>query len=73
MNGRKLQKAITFDPKLGFEQNYNHWKSLDEKNTMVSSKIGFDVIRRRENLIPHPLKRYLGGWVPYIENIVVGS
>jgi hypothetical protein len=30
---------------------------------MVSSKRGLDMVKERKILIPHPLKRYLGGWV----------
>jgi hypothetical protein len=49
--------AITFDPKLGFEHGYSHWKALDEQKTMVPSKRGFKMDKEKKILIPHPFKR----------------
>jgi hypothetical protein len=66
MKALKLQRAITFDLELCFEQTYSHWKSLGEQKTMVSFLKGFEEVQEKQklkNLIPHPLKGYLGGWV----------
>jgi hypothetical protein len=38
----------------------SRWKYLGEKKMMVSSKRGWKMVEGRKNLIPHPLKGYLG-------------
>jgi hypothetical protein len=41
------------------------WKDLDEKKVMEISRRGFEMMEESEILMPHPLKRYLRGWVCY--------
>jgi hypothetical protein len=48
-----------------FEHGNNHWKSLEEHKVMEISGRGFKMVEERKILMPHPLKRYLRGWVCY--------
>jgi len=62
---KELRKGITSDLELGFEHGNSRWKALDEQKLTEISERGFEMIEKREILMPHPLKRYLGAWVSY--------
>jgi hypothetical protein len=68
MMPEELRKGITSNPELGFEHGNSRWKSLDEQKVMDISRRGFKMMEEREILMPHPLKRYLRGWVCYNGN-----
>jgi len=61
----KLWNTITLEPKLGFGQGHSRFKDIGEHKVMVSSSEEFMELYERRNIIPHPLKGYLGGWVCY--------
>jgi hypothetical protein len=52
-------KAITFDPELSFEWNYNCWKSLNEQKMIMLSKRYFETGKGEKKLLPHFLENYL--------------
>jgi hypothetical protein len=47
MEAQELWEAITFDPELGLEHGYSHWKYLDEKKTMVPLRRGIEMIEKK--------------------------
>jgi hypothetical protein len=61
----EIQKGITSHPEIIFEHGNSCWKSLDEYKVMETSGRGFEMMEESKILIPHPLKRYLRGWVCY--------
>ena len=61
----QLQKVITPNPELRFEHGNGGWKSLDKQKVVEISRRGFEMMEESEILMPHPLKRYLRGWVCY--------
>jgi hypothetical protein len=50
----KLQKGITPNPELEFEHGKGGWKYFDEQKVMDISKRGFEMIKERGILMPHP-------------------
>jgi hypothetical protein len=43
-NAQRALEAISCNLELKFEYGGNHWKSLDEKNVMEISELGFDMV-----------------------------
>jgi hypothetical protein len=63
----ELQRGLTSNLELIFEHGNSCWKALDEQKMMEISRRGFKMMEESKILMPHPLKRYLRGWVCYIE------
>jgi len=59
--GQELWKEITIYLELGLEHGDSHWKSLDEKKTMVPSRRGIEMIEKKKNFTAPSLKRVLRG------------
>jgi hypothetical protein len=65
---KKLYEAITYELDLGFEHGDSCWKSLDEQKMTLTLRRGLDMVKEKKNVLPNPVRRYLGGRVCYNKN-----